>query len=72
MLKKSILPLNSSDFRSPTFPRLDNSLKALLLTNREYRVKVIWHKNHELTVPKFPALVMMCRIKNSARRYGFA
>jgi hypothetical protein len=72
MLKKSILPLNSSDFRSPTFPRLDNSLKALLLSNREYRVKVIWHKNHELTVPKIPAMIMMCRIKNSDRRHGFA
>jgi hypothetical protein len=72
VLKKSILPLNSGGFRSPTFPRFDNSLKALLLSNREYRVKVIWHKNHELTVPKFPAMIMMCRLKNSARRHGFA
>jgi hypothetical protein len=66
VLKKSILPLNSSELRSPTFPRPDNSLKALLMSNRENRVKVIWHKNHEFTVPKFPAMIMMCRIKNGA------
>jgi hypothetical protein len=42
------------------------------MSNRENRVKVIWHKNHEFTVPKFPAMIMMCRIKNGACRHGFA